>query len=527
MSADCLPTCGTTDTPPSSSNISSTLSLPANFYSIIRQEYPDEKKLLLPGRKRRSKGTVSYVCNLYDFKHDHRQVAVNHVNRCHPLDDSISSTSPVQRQINTIFPPVASTVALRNSFNLQAYREALVHLLTRRRMPLNAVEWSELKDLALACNPAIDDLLITSRRTMVRLLASNYDLYIEQLKGSLSTAVSQVHISTDLWTSPHRHALLAVCTHWVDGDYKLQKALLALPECRFTHSGEQQSNLVLSTLERFNIQSRIGYHTGDNATSNNTCLQALAFQLKDKYAVSFNPVHRRVRCIGHIINLSLQAFLLASSKEALVAALESASEITSDEPLERFSQVLASRRESRDTSLSCAQERSQRGRRRRDSWSSQGSTPDDFGGIWNMPALGKLHGLAVWLHSSSIHSDLWDKAVDIRLGIDNTTRWSSWYQVIHRAIEKQDQIKAFMIDHETQIGNDRLLASDWDLLGKAHAFLQPFASATLYAEGSMSSISQSLLIMDLLLLHYEQQKEYYSADGNNHDPRMLRRIDMG
>jgi hypothetical protein len=157
-------------------------------------------------------------------------------------------------------------------------------------MPLNDVEWSELKDLALACNPAIDDLLITSRRTMVQLLASNYDLYIEQLKGSLSTAVSQVHISTDLWTSPHRHALLAVCAHWVDGDYKLQKALLALPECRFTHSGEQQSNLILSTLERFNIQSQIGYHTGDNATSNNTCLKALASQLKDKYAVSFNPV---------------------------------------------------------------------------------------------------------------------------------------------------------------------------------------------------------------------------------------------
>jgi hypothetical protein len=125
-------------------------------------------------------------------------VAVNHVSRHNPLDDSISSTSLVQRQINTIFPPVASTVALRDSFNLQAYREALVGLLTRRRMPLNAVEWSELKDLALACNPAIDDLLITSRRTMVRLLASNYDLYIEQLKGSLSTAVSQVHISTDL-----------------------------------------------------------------------------------------------------------------------------------------------------------------------------------------------------------------------------------------------------------------------------------------------------------------------------------------
>jgi hypothetical protein len=40
--------------------------------------------------------------------------------------------------------------------------------------------------------------------------------------------------------------------------------------------------------------------------------------------------------------LSLQAFLVASSKEVLIAALKSASEITSDEPLERFSRVLTS-----------------------------------------------------------------------------------------------------------------------------------------------------------------------------------------
>lgn len=62
-----------------------------------------------------------------------------------------------------------------HSFNQQAYREAIIALLTRRRMPFSAVEWSEMKDLALACNPAIEDLLISSRRTAVRYIASNTD----------------------------------------------------------------------------------------------------------------------------------------------------------------------------------------------------------------------------------------------------------------------------------------------------------------------------------------------------------------
>ena len=56
-------------------------------------------------------------------------------------------------------------------------------------------------------------------------------------------------------------------------------------------------------------------------------------------------------------------------------------------------------------------------------------------------------------------------------------------------------------------GNN-LNSSDWELLSRTHAFLQPFASATLYVEGSNASISQTLVLMDALLLHYEQAKVY-------------------
>jgi hypothetical protein len=104
---------------------------------------------------------------------------------------------------------------------------------------------------------------------------------------------------------------------------------------------------------------------------------------------------------------------------------------------------------------------------------------DDFSGVENVPALCKLYGLAVWLRSSSLHQNAWDKAVGLRLGMDNRTRWSSWYQVIHRAIRKKDKIQSFMSDHEEAIGDNRLLVGDWEFLGKAHTFLQPFASTTM------------------------------------------------
>jgi hypothetical protein len=251
-------------------------------------------------------------------------------------------------------------------------------------------------------------------------------------------------------------------------------------------------------------------------------------RLLAEHNVKFNAKQRRIRCIGHIINLSLQAFLLASSREALLAALRAAADVSGEELIAQFSEVLDSQRQRRGAEYMQSNgfrgsRSSQRYARRRD---SQGSVGDEFSGIQDVPTLRKLHELAVWLRSSSLHADIWDDNVGLRLGIDNRTRWSSWYMVIDRAIRKQSEIKAFMTDHEAILGNIRLTAQDWDFLSKARTFLQPFASATLYAEGDKSSISQSLPLMDALLAHYERNKTHYSQE-DCYDSRMIRAIEMG
>ena len=44
--------------------------------------------------------------------------------------------------------------------------------------------------------------------------------------------------------------------------------------------------------------------------------------------------------MAHILNLSLQAFLLASSKEALITSLEAAEDSTGDKMFEQFYEAL-------------------------------------------------------------------------------------------------------------------------------------------------------------------------------------------
>jgi hypothetical protein len=217
----------------------------------------------------------------------------------------------------------------------------------------------------------------------------------------------------------------------------------------------------------------------------------------------------------------LQSFLLARSKEALTAALKATTSDESVDMVDHFAATLAE-------TISQQEEPVLQDKRPKSTAKASQKTgiDEDYTGWQGIPALQKLHNLAVWLRSSSLHSDSWRDAVGLSLGIDNATRWSSWYKVIDNAIRKKVQINQFLLKHDRELEDTVLSGSDWDLLAKTHAFLEPFASATLYAEGKCSSVSQSLFLMDALLFHYESAKVQHSQPGSM-DTRIHHAIEMG
>jgi hypothetical protein len=217
-----------------------------NFNAFFYIDYPEKRLQAELGPKRRkTKGHRAYVCLHCQNPPWSNRVpgnAIHHAETAHraliraseAANDTPSTfaSGVLSGAIDSYIVSRPSQAALRNCFNKQAYIEAVVGLLTRRRLPFSAVEHSELRDLALACNPAIGDLLINDRKQAMGYINSNYSLYSSQLAERLQTTQSKIHISSDLWTSPHRHGVLAVCVQWVDEDFKLQKALLGLPECK-------------------------------------------------------------------------------------------------------------------------------------------------------------------------------------------------------------------------------------------------------------------------------------------------------
>ncbi|KAG4281035.1 hypothetical protein FPRO04_13469 [Fusarium proliferatum] len=254
--------------------------------------------------------------------------------------------------------------------------------------------------------------------------------------------------------------------------------------------------------------------------------------------INWDPKRHRIRCILHVINLSLQAFLFASSREAPQAALDAASDITGDELYEPFSFILNDASGGDTTNqpdhMEAQTEHTGGVACKRTSIQkvnppprSDNKSDNTRRGGWIMvPALRKLHRIGLWLRNSPIHSDAWDERIKLRLGIGNDTRWNSWHRMIDNLIRKKQQVKQFLLDYDKALGDNILTSSDWDYLEKTHAFLQPFTSTTLWAQGVTATLSQNLMIMDILLRHYEQKKELYEAE-ETHDPLMLHSIDMG
>jgi hypothetical protein len=78
--------------------------------------------------------------------------------------------------------------------------------------------------------------------------------------------------------------------------------------------------------------------------------------------------------------------------------------------------------------------------------------------------------------------------------------------MIDNLIRKKQQVKQFLLDYEKALGDNILSSSDWDYQEKTHAFLQPFTSTTLWTLDVTATLSQNLMIMDILLRRYEERK---------------------
>ena len=90
------------------------------------------------------------------------------------------------------------------------------------------------------------------------------------IRKKLQSALTHIHLSLDIWTSPNRKLLLGITADFINYEEESHiKALLALRPVK-GHSGKAQSDVLIPVLQEYSIIRKLGAVVGDNSSTNNT-----------------------------------------------------------------------------------------------------------------------------------------------------------------------------------------------------------------------------------------------------------------
>jgi hypothetical protein len=296
------------------------------------------------------------------------------------------------------------------------------------------------------------------------------------VKQLLQHSQSLIHLTTDTWHSPNFKELQAITAHFVDASNTRQKALLSLPELRNGHAGVEVATQIMTTLEAYGITDRLGYITADNHGANDTLCEELQQQL----TTPWQAVQRRLRCVGHMINIAVQAFFFGKNKEAVDLAIQ----------------------ESQRSSLSIDDELSQLFEKN-----------DDDSGFIKITPLQKILSFTSHLRQSDRQYNRFKAIAGKMIRSPNDTRWNSYLNTFEDALQLKTHYTSFCADDDKD--ELHLSASEWHLVQLTIDFLQPFKEATKRCEGDYVTLDKVQLIMDALSAHFKEQKERYQRSNTS------------
>ncbi|RFN45157.1 putative ac transposase [Fusarium flagelliforme] len=385
------------------------------------------------------------------------------------------------------------SAAATNTFfwkdSLEKFKELLIGWIVYCHIAFFQLENRYFRELLFFLNPALLNHLPKAAKTIRSWVMDAFLSKKQRLREDLQRSRSRISISFDLWTSPNPYAILGVIAMWIDTTGKRRTTVLSIRRVYGEHTGENLGSVVLELLKEYDIGGdEIGYFMLDNASSNDT---AVGFILKElcPWMDSKQRRHRRLRCLGHIVNLCCQAFLMGRNCEKYLAKLEKHYQRGDYEKVEEL-------------------------------WK-------EFG------CLGRLHNLVRYIRLTPqrreefaaiiIGGDL-SEFDGLELIQNNSTRWNSWFHSITRVLNVRERLEIFSARHvpgkrSQGIANFKLDGQHWFELEKIELALKDFYAATLLSEGKKTSLADWFSTLDCLLREISETKDHYhdihSEDDNN------------
>src|SRR5258706_2717386 len=142
---------------------------------------------------------------------------------------------------------------------------------------------SEIRALLCYLNPEIDNWLPNSIPTIRTWTLRTYEAQKHQIKREVQLALSKVHFTVDLWTSPNALAILGIIVHYTSESGQLDHSVLALLELDGKHSGHNIAGCIMQVINDYGIASKRGYFMMDNADTHDTMMVALTTRMHKQF----------------------------------------------------------------------------------------------------------------------------------------------------------------------------------------------------------------------------------------------------
>jgi hypothetical protein len=296
------------------------------------------------------------------------------------------------------------------------------------------------------------------------------------VRKRLQSSRTSIHLAVDIWTSPSNDLLLAVCASFVDIQGVFRNILIGLRVVR-GHSGSDQWEVLLPVLQEYGIEGKIGALVGDNSGTNDTLCRAMAGWLATEKKINWTHTHLRLRCMGHILNLVVQAFLFTASED--------------EKEMESYDQAGL---EEEDEGEKFSRERATKFRTK-------------------MGVMGKVHNIVVHIRASPQRIAQFKAVAGKMIPLDNRTRWNSWYRMLQTTLEEPvlNAVRNYTEKHISEGSLDKrddLSNSDVVLLRTISNFFGVFDAACLWLQGQQSTIERVLETVDIIQEHLETSLVY-------------------
>jgi hypothetical protein len=199
----------------------------------------------------------------------------------------------------------------------------LTRWIVENHLPFIVVEDDNFRAMLRSLNCNVDKQIIRTGDTIRNWVQDEFVTAQNLIQTEvLDRAISKIHISCDIWSSPNEYAFCGIAAHFVSHEGKLQSVLLGLRRLQEAHRGEQIAEHLINVIKQYGFAHRLGVFVGDNVDSNDVAWKETLRCL----APHRDSVTSRSRCLGHIINLAAKAFIFGKSVSAFEAVVDSVDE---------------------------------------------------------------------------------------------------------------------------------------------------------------------------------------------------------